>query len=142
MKPESTGAVLDRLDQQLTALMPDKMESETIDQAMPVSNSISDLLPESTEHHANPTIYDLDECGPATAPGPKSRRAPIDLAAPTWESDEPVVEIDGARLPLGLALAILAALDGDMATIEALRLRPENVRAALMNAARRVLAES
>ena len=52
-----------------------------------------------------------------------------------------IVELEGGSLPLGLALAILAALDKDCPGMADLGLRPEDVRTALLNAARRVLDE-
>jgi len=57
------------------------------------------------------------------------------------ESDIPVVELDGGSLPLGLALVILAALDKDSSAMANMQVSPADVRAALVNAARRVLDE-
>jgi hypothetical protein len=52
-----------------------------------------------------------------------------------------VIELDGGSLPLGLALVILSALDKDRDAMEARNLNPEEVRMALVAAARRVLDE-
>jgi len=66
--------------------------------------------------------------------------APVSYRQQSNEGVE-VVELEGGSLPLGLALAILAALDKDCPGMAGLDVRPEDVRAALLNAAKRVLEE-